>query len=303
MSAPVSESEGCDLPVCSVIIVTFNSGETLSACVDAVLASTLPVEVLISDNASGDGSIAALRQRFAADLRLRVSVAERNRGFAAAANAVLDEARGQWLLFLNPDCIVRPDTLTRMLEVWAGESGIGLAGCLLRNPDGSEQRGSRRHEPTPLRSLGRVLRLGRYRSGAAWSGFDLHEQPVPVEPVAVDAISGAFMLTDRAALSRVGPLDAGYFLHCEDLDWCRRFRDAGYRVVFVPQVEVVHYQGTSSRHRRVRVEWHKHRGMLRYYRKFFLSEYSWPMAVAVWLAVWIRFSALALFLGLRRGRA
>ena len=109
----------------------------------------------------------------------------------------------------------------------------------------------------------------------------------------MDAISGAFMFVRREALQIVGGLDEGYFLHCEDLDWCERFRRAGWKVLFVPDVAVVHDQGHSSRDRPIRVLWYKHRGMLRYYRKFFRDQYPLPFLWLVSAGVWLRFGTLA----------
>lgn len=290
-------------PQCSVVVVAFNSGNALIDCVDSVLGSSVPVEVLVSDNGSTDSSIRVLRERFGGDPRLRIVSQGANLGFAAAANAVVPMTTGAWLLFLNPDCVVQPSTLQRMIEVMEHEPRAGLAGCLLRNTDGTEQAGCRRREPTPWRSLSRVLHLHRLRPGdARMADFNLLGEPLPDQPVPVDAISGAFMLARRKALARVGLLDPGYFLHCEDLDLCRRFRDCGYQVLFVPQVEVLHHKGLSSRGRQVRVEWHKHRGMLRYYRKFFRSEYPAPMMWLVWVAVWGRFAFLTGHLTIRRMR-
>jgi hypothetical protein len=119
--------------------------------------------------------------------------------------------------------------------------------------------------------------------------------------VAVDAISGAFMLVRRRALATVGPLDEGYFLHCEDLDWCERFRRAGYVVLFVPDVTVVHHKGTSSRGRPMRVLWHMHRGMVRYYGKFLRDSYPRPLSWLVVAGVWLRFAALAAVALVRQG--
>jgi GT2 family glycosyltransferase len=125
---------------------------------------------------------------------------------------------------------------------------------------------------------------------------------LPTSPVAVEAISGAFMLVRRSALETVGPWDSGYFLHCEDLDWCMRFKQAGYRILFVPDVVVSHAQGGCSQGRAVFVEWHKHKGMLRFYRKFYRESYPLALMALVYLAVWLRFAAKALALTLRRGR-
>jgi len=102
----------------------------------------------------------------------------------------------------------------------------------------------------------------------------------------------------------VGLLDEAYFLHCEDLDWFMRFRQQGWRVLFVPDVSIVHAKGVCSSSRPVRVEWHKHKGMLRFYRKFFRHQYPLPLMVLVFVMVWIRFLFVAGMLTLRRlGRA
>lgn len=111
------------------------------------------------------------------------------------------------------------------------------------------------------------------------------------------------MFVRRAALEQVGPLDEGYFLHCEDLDWCMRFRQAGWKIMFVPDVAVIHFKGQSSKARPIRVLWHKHKGMIRFYQKFFRREYSWALMVLVAIAVWTRFSLLALVELLGRARA
>ncbi len=281
-------------PPVSVIVVNFNAGALLSECVGAVLRSTVPVEVIVADNGSDDGSVELLRERVGGDRRVRILENGANLGFSRANNLALAETTGEFLLFLNPDCVIGPDTLERMLAVMADRPRVGMAGCLIRNPDGTEQAGCRRSLPTPGRALVRVLHLDRLLGPRVpLRSFVLAGGPLPAEPVEVEAISGAFMLVRREALEAVGPLDEGYFLHCEDLDWCARFRDAGWGVLFVPEVEVVHYKGGCSRDRPVRVLWHMHRGMVRFYRKFFAWRYPRPLMAIVVAAVWMRFGVLA----------
>jgi GT2 family glycosyltransferase len=274
----------------SVITVNFNAGSLLVESARAVLASTAPVELVVVDNGSQDDSLAQLRAAAGADPRLTVVEAGANLGFARASNLGLRSARGDQLLFLNPDCIVAPDTIARMRAVMDAHPEAGMAGCLVRNPDGSEQAGCRRSVPTPARSLVRTLGLARLFPGR-FEDFVLTGQPLPASPTPVEAISGAFMFVRRSALERVGPLDEGYFLHCEDLDWCMRFGAAGLPILFVPGVEVLHHKGRSSRDRRVRVLWHMHRGMLRFYRKFFRDRYPLPLIWLVYVGVWLRFAA------------
>jgi GT2 family glycosyltransferase len=119
----------------------------------------------------------------------------------------------------------------------------------------------------------------------------------------VDAISGACMLVRHDAIVAVGGFDEGYFMHCEDLDWCMRFRLAGWRVVFVPDAVVMHEKGVSSRGRPVFVEWHKHKGMARYFRKFLARRYPVLLTPAVMLAIWGRFAVVAARLLVSRGLA
>jgi len=278
----------------SVICVNFNGGALLVDCVRAVLASKLSVQVIVADNGSDDGSVAALRAALGSDARLAVVEHGANLGFARANNAVLPRATGEFLLFLNPDCLVAPETLGQVREAMGQWPHAGMAGCLIRNPDGSEQHGCRRRTPTPFPAFGRAFGLDRlFRGRGGYAAVDMSGEPLPAAPVEVEAISGAFMFVRRSALEAVGPLDEGYFLHCEDLDWCLRFRRAGFGVLFVPGAVVTHFQGSASAGRPLRVEWHKHRGMLRYFRKFFLRDYPLPLAWLVAVGVWLRFAGVA----------
>lgn len=295
-----------DAGLVSVVTVNFDAGRHLVAGARAVLGSSAPVELLVVDNGSRDGSLDALREAVGSDPRVRILENGTNVGFAKACNQAVPMARGEWLLFLNPDCLVRPDTIGRVRSVLGAHPDAGVAGCLLLNPDGTEQAGCRRETPTPGKAFVRAFGLGPLarRLGLADTGvrdFVRRDDPLPLQPVEVEAISGAFMLVRRAALAKVGPLDEGYFLHCEDLDWCLRFRRAGYEVLFVPDAAVVHERGGSSRSRPVRVLWHKHRGMVRFYRKFFRDEYPRPLFWLVLAGVWLRFAALAAAALVRRG--
>ncbi len=272
------------LPV-SVIIVNYNAGPLLPQ----VVSSVRPVvqEVIVVDNGSTDGSLALLE----AAPSLRVLPQGRNLGFAAACNRGILAAQAPFLLFLNPDGVAAPGTVARLLEVLQAHPRAGMVGGLLLNPDGSEQGGGRRRLPTPGSALLRALGLTRLSPRVP--DFHLHRTPLPASPTPVEAISGACMLVRRTALEQVGPWDEGYFLHCEDLDWCWRFRRSGWDILFVPDAPVVHHKGACSRTRPVFVEWHKHRGMLRYYRKFFRDRYPGPLMLLVGLGVWLRFAVVA----------
>jgi GT2 family glycosyltransferase len=289
-------------PEVSVVVVNYNGGDWVLRCASAVLGSTAAVEMIISDNASSDGSVGGLDKLASIDSRVHVVVSKTNLGFAAGCNRGLAAAspESEFVLFLNPDCVIGAGTIARMCQVMREHPEAGLAGCLIRNPDGSEQRGSRRRIPTPMSALARVLKLNRWFPGRQ-AGFDLNTTPLPAAPVEVEAISGAFMFARKRVLSEVGSLDEGYFLHCEDLDWCMRFNMAGWKILFVPDAVVTHAQGSSSKTTPVRVELFKHQGMLRFYRKFYRQRYGLPLYLLVVVAVWLRFAAKAVWLGLSPG--
>lgn len=284
-------------PTVSVLIVNFNSGPWVSRCVESVLQSPQATQIIVGDNGSRDDSIDQLERTLAgyADAaRCTIHRFGTNLGFATAVNRLIVCAKTDYLLLLNPDCLLPVATLPTVINTLAAEPNAGMAGCLIRNPDGSEQRGCRRRIPTLQSAFVRAFpRLARYLGmNTTALNFDLTETPLPEKAIPVEAISGAFMLVSKSALQHVGPMDEGYFLHCEDLDWCLRFTRAGYRILFVPGAEIIHKQGTCSAARPIRVEWHKHYGMLRFFRKFHERQQVWMLPL-VTLAVLARFLLIA----------
>ncbi len=291
------------VPALSVIIVNFNAGVLLSECVGAVLASDVPIEVLVSDNCSSDDSLSLLRASFGGDPRLRILENVENLGFARGNNVAVDQTRARYLLFLNPDCIVGPGTLARMVEFMDATPGAGMAGCIVRDPGGTEQVASRRVIPDPWIGLARLLHIERiWPSLLTGKRLDRTDEPLPDRPVQVEAISGAFMVVRRQALTDVGMLDEGYFLHCEDLDWFVRFRNRGWPIYLVPDVEAVHHKGVCSASRPMAVLWHKHRGMARFFRKFQFRDYPLPLSALVVLGIWVHFAAAISLAWLRQER-
>ena len=285
----------------SVVIVNYNAGLLLNECVSAALQQAQ--QIIVIDNGSHDFCPPALRKVFPEQHRLQILALDTNTGFAAGCNTGIGLATQPFMLFLNPDCILTGGSLHRMMQVMQSDTQIGMVGGYLINPDGTEQGGGRRAIPTPWRAL--VRAFGLYRLGKFWPElfFDFHldKQPLPQSSIEVEAISGALMLVRREAIEDVGSWDEGYFLHCEDLDWCVRFRQKNWKIVFVPDAPVTHFKGACSQARPFFVAWHKHRGMLRFYRKFFQQQYSGILMGMVTLVVWSRFGATVLFHTLQSG--
>lgn len=290
-----------DQPSISAVIVNYNAGSLLADCVRSALAQV--DEVVIVDNGSRDRSICECERDFAYEPRLATIHNHFNLGFAAACNIGLKSATGEFVFFLNPDCWLSGGAVAELLQVLQSDPKVAMVGGFLVNPDGSEQGGGRRAVPTPWRSFVRSFGLNRFadRWPKLFFDFHLHRQPLPDQPIEVEAISGACMLVKREAVETVGFWDEGYFLHCEDLDWCMRFRQAGWRIMFVPDAKIVHHKGGCSHSRPIFVEWHKHRGMLRFYRKFFRHQYPGVLMWLVTLGVWIRFVSVAVGFMVKRG--
>jgi len=262
----------------SVVVVNWNAGLALGECLDAVFASEptgAPFEVFVVDNASTDGSPArALRGHSG----VRLIQNRDNAGFARAADQALREAGGELTLLLNPDVVLAPTALPRLAAFLTDHTEAAAAGPKLLNPDGSLQ-GSARRDPSPWTGLfGRTTLLTRLFPGNPLSRRELpalgQQGDAPLE---VDWVSGACLMVRRAAYERVGLLDERFFLFWEDADWCRRFRQAGWKVYYVPAACGTHQVGVSRRHRRVGSEIDFHRSAYRFYRKHHVESAAHPM--------------------------
>ncbi len=280
-----------------VIIVNFNAGPLLASSVQSAFAAGAG-RVIVSDNGSTDGSIENLANANT-NPQLTIIRNGKNLGFAAGCNVGVKSAVAPNLLFLNPDCKVDDAALERLLAALRSDAKAGMVGGYLQNTDGSEQRGGRRKFPTPSDAFNQLFGICYWlgRLGLSRNQDRANAEPLPTGPVSVDAISGACMLIRKEAMEDVGPWDEGYFLHCEDLDLCKRFSLAGWKVMFVPNAVVSHVKGASGGVTKVFVELHKHRGMLRFYKKFYEGTYPRPMMWLVTTGVWCHFAAVALLSG------
>ena len=250
----------------SVVVVSFNGRDYLRRCLASLLEHTKGVscEVIVVDNASWDGSAQMVEAEFPQVALIRLPA---NVGFAAGCNRGIERAAGEFVLLLNPDTELAEDAFSPMVAHCRENSSVGLLGPKLLNSDGSLQL-SCRHFPSHLTSLfNRQSILTRLFPGNPFSRRYLmtdwaHDR---IEPV--DWLSGACLMLRREMVERVGGMDEGYFMYIEDVDLCYRAHQAGYEVVYFPQVAVTHHIGrsTETMPNRSIVQWH--RSMWRYYRK------------------------------------
>ena len=266
------------------VVVAYWSASTIKDCLSRLLASTHVVEVLVIDNGSGDDTAEIVERMALNESRLALQRNPDNPGFAVACNQGAKDCTQPWLAFVNPDCLVEADTFARLFDC-AGSmptngsaANIGVLGCEQVDANGARDPAVRRYDV----SL-RALLFARGRRDAI---------EIPSDGSAlqrVDAISGALMLLPRAVFEQVGGFDAGYRLHAEDLDLCRRVRATGYSVAVANDVVVTHLRGVSSRYRPLWVEWQKHRSLWRYFRKFEAIQTPAFLKPILWLGLWMHF--------------
>jgi GT2 family glycosyltransferase len=209
-----------------------------------------------------------------------------NIGFSAANNVVLSESEAEAVLLLNPDTEVYAGTLDAALARLRSEERIGMVGCKLVTESGELDHACKRSFPTPLSALAHFTGVGR--SGDADGALSQYRATHlgDDEPGEVDAVNGAFMLCRAEAVREVGLLDEGYWLYMEDLDWCRRFWQAGWKVFYEPAGVALHVKGGSSGKRRApKQEIAFHRGMGRFYRRFDAPEHNPLVNVAVYAGI------------------
>ncbi len=250
----------------SIIIVSWNVCEELIACLHSIRRHPpgVPYEVLVVDNHSADDTARRLRSEFPS---VRLFVNPRNLGFAAANNIGIRQAAGEYLLLLNPDTIVFEKALGRLLDFVESGKEIGLCGPKLLNADHSLQR-SVREFPT-FRSI-----LYRYTFLQYLGIFRRHHQRCMAakfdytQTQSVDQVMGAAMMIPRKVFDTIGLLDESFFMYYEEVDFCRRVREAGLRVVFCPQAEVMHLHGSSSGQVASWVQYVRIKSILVYFRKY-----------------------------------
>ena len=248
----------------TVVIVSFNSSECLTACVASVAAHAPAARVIVVDNASVDGS-ASIDETFPG--RVEVLRNQSNSGFARAVNQALAMISGGLVLLLNPDAYLVPESIELLVAELARHPECSLVGPQILNKDGSVQ-GSARGDPTLLTGLfGRTTLLARIFPGSHLARQNVRTETrlEPGESFAVDWVSGACMLASHGALAAVGGFDERYFLYWEDADLCRRLRQHGQSVRYVPAAKVVHAGGRSSRRTQTLATRAFHRSAFTYY--------------------------------------
>jgi hypothetical protein len=289
-------------PDLEVVIVSHGAEALLRRCLESLRAHpprNAAMRVTVIDSGSPDGTPDMVEREFPEFHLVRCG----NIGFSAANNIVLRESLAGAVLLLNPDTEVYAGTLDTCLARLDADLQVGMVGAKLVREDGELDHAAKRSFPTPLAALAHFTGIGRSEGAgdslSQYRATHLGED----DPGEVDAVNGAFMLCRAEAVAQVGLLDEGYWLYMEDLDWCHRFWDAGWKVFYEPRARALHVKGGSSaKGRAPKQEIAFHRGMGRFYRRFDAPTSNPLLNAAVYLGIGAKL-AVSLAITSLRGRS
>ncbi len=274
------------MPDLSIIIVSYNTQQLLDDCLASLQQAKAPpggLEIIVVDNASTDGSVDMVRQKYA---DVRVIANAENRGFAAANNQGAVVGNGRYLLFLNSDTRVDSQALAEPVAYLQQNPHVGALTVRLTYPNGQRDPDNHRGFPTPWNAFCHFSGLGRlFPHTPLFNGY-FQSYADFSQTHAVDVIAGSFMMMPADLFRQIGGWDETYFFYGEDIDLCYRIRQTGAPIIYYPHVEVLHYKGASSglrkesadiarppRETRIRVAKESVRAMKVFYRKFYSQQY------------------------------
>lgn len=276
----------------SALIVNYNVKELLLDCLRAVHESAdIPLEVVVVDNASGDGSAEAAAQAFPTASLVRL---EKNIGYGRANNAGLEHCHGRFILLLNPDVTVAPDTAGRLADFLLTRRDVGAVGPRLLRQDGSLDRAARRAFPSPAVAFYRMTGLSHvFPTSPRFGRYNMGHVPDDITQE-IDAGIGACLMLRRGAIDKVGFFDPDYFMYGEDLDLCFRLKETGWKVFYLPSATAVHVKGAATRQATMRMLFEFHRAMWTFHTKHYAEDMAAFGNGLVWAGIWLRWAVLSM---------
>ncbi|GAF64993.1 glycosyl transferase [Bacillus sp. TS-2] len=272
----------------SIIIVNYNTCDLTLQAINSVYNSktSYHFEVFVVDNASVDNSVNLIKEKFP---QVKLIENKENLGFSKANNQAIKLAKGKYVLLLNSDTIINTDTLEIMTNLMNDDSKIGASGCKVVLPSGKLDKACKRGFPTPSASLSYFLGLSRlFPKKAAFNQYQLGHLDEN-EEYEVDCLVGAFMLVRKKTINQVGMLDEDFFMYGEDIDWCYRIKNAGWKIYYYPETSITHYKGASSKKKPTKIIYEFHRAMVLFHQKNFKQKYFFTTNFIIYLGIWGKF--------------
>ncbi|MFY0544172.1 glycosyltransferase family 2 protein [Brevibacillus sp. H7] len=268
----------------SIVIVNYNTCKLTCDAIQSVLRSdtSCRYEIIVVDNHSSDDSIDTISRLFPEVILIGNAA---NVGFARANNQAIRMASGRYILLLNSDTVIQPDTIQVMVSFMDQHPEVGASGCKVVLPDGRLDKACRRGFPTPVASFYYLSGLSRlFPKSARLNQYQLTHLD-PDESYPVDCLVGAFMMVRRETIDQVGLLDEDFFMYGEDVDWCYRIKQAGWVIYYYPHTLITHYKGASSRRKPLKIIYEFHRAMYLFHKKHYRQKYSWLTNAVVYLGI------------------
>ena len=277
-------------PLVSALVVSYNVKDLLLDCLRAFYSSSdVPVEAVVVDNASSDGSADAVEAEFPQAKVIRMP---KNVGFGKANNAGLQQATGRFVLLLNPDVTVLAGCVGRLADFLLVRPDVGAVGPRLLRPDGDTDLAARRGFPTPSTAFYRLVGLSRvFPKSKRFNRYNMGYLS-PAEAHEMDAGTAACLMVRRTAVDRVGFFDPDYFMYGEDLDLCFRLKLGGWKVYYLPAAEAVHLKGASTKQATRRMLYEFHRAMWTFHHKHYAEDMPAFANGLVWASIWARWATL-----------
>jgi GT2 family glycosyltransferase len=274
----------------SVIIVNYNTFNLTQDAINSIFRSTLKhtYEIYVVDNNSKDSDKYRLKKEYQDNPLIHLIFNDDNLGFSKANNIAMKECSGNYILLLNSDTIVKEDCIDSCLDYISAQDNIGALGCKLLLGDGTLDHACKRGFPTPSASVFYFLKFDKLfntsKKFGAYTMAYLDDNSVGE----VDALTGAFMLLPRTVIDNVGMLDEEFFMYGEDIDWCFRIKEAGYKIIYYPKAITIHLKGQSSKQKRGKTIYEFHRAMRLFYSKHYKSHYSFIVTWFLYLVIFLR---------------
>ena len=257
----------------AIVIISFNVEKLLKECLESVYRETTQTnfEVWVIDNHSRDTSVQMLKRDFP---QVHLIENAENLGFTRANNQAIRQCRTDYVLLLNPDTLIRDGAIDKMVRFMDEHPDVGVSGCRVLNEDGSLQLACRRSIPSPSAAFFRLTGLSRlFPHSKRMAKYNMTYLD-PMQTHEVDAVSGAFLLIRRKTMNRIGLLDETFWIYGEDIDWCIRAKKAGWKVMYHPQAEILHYKGVGCSTNNRKTSYEFYRAMYLFHRKHFAGQCS-----------------------------
>lgn len=284
----------------SIIIVNYNTYKLTKNTIDSCLAepTCYPYEIFLVDNKSTDDSLEKLKEYFDKEISrgiIKVIANSKNDGFAKANNLAINEAKGDYILLLNSDTLVKQSTIDKCMDYMVDlkNADVGALGCKVSLANGELDKACKRSFPNPVNSFYKLFGINSNSNNNNYNLDYLDDDGV----YEIDCLVGAFMLVRKSTIDDVGPLDDDYFMYGEDIDWCYRIKQAGWKIIYFGEAEILHYKGGTSKgvsskdltnkKKNPKLIYHFYKSMYIFYKKHYTKKYSIFINLVVYIGIFL----------------